>query len=63
MSHCIRCGNDLGYKGGRICMSCMDKWKKKRMIAFDQAVKEIGPLSKNTLSLIQKRVKELEKET
>ena len=44
-------------------MSCMDKWKKKRMIAFDQAVKEIGPLSKNTLSLIQKRVKELEKET
>ena len=44
-------------------MSCMDKWKKKRMIAFDQAVTEVGPLSKDTHKAILKRVKELEKES
>ena len=40
----------------------MDKWKKKRDAAFNQAVAEIGPLTKDTHSAIKKRIKELEKE-
>jgi len=62
MSHCIRCGKDIGYRGGRICRGCMDKWLKKRTTAFDQAVKEVGPLSRETHKAITKRVKQLEKE-
>ena len=61
MAKCIRCGKDA-WPNKRVCYDCMEKWKKKRTVAFDQAVAELGPLTKETHPAITKRVKELEKE-
>ena len=59
MGKCIRCGDYAGTRS--VCMDCMDKWKDRRMSAFNQAIAEIGPLGPSTLKAIQVRVKQLEK--
>ena len=60
MSRCKTCG-DESY-GRRVCSDCLHKWTERRKVAFDQAVKEIGPLTKDTQKSIVKRIKQLERE-
>ena len=60
MGKCIRCGDETGTR--RVCVACMDKWHKRRISAFDQAVAEIGPLGPNTLGAIQAKIKQIEKQ-
>lgn len=59
MSKCIRCGDESWHKC--VCPACMDKWHKRRISAFDQAVAEIGPLGPETHRRIVARVRQLEK--
>ena len=58
MARCRRCGEETCY--GRVCSSCMRKWKDRRTRTFAQAEKKLGPLSADNLVAIQKRVKHLE---
>jgi len=60
MSRCCKCGTDLAYSKQRMCFECRKEWSSKRKSAFDRALDEFGPLTKNNLRAIQKRVKELE---
>jgi len=57
---CRTCGKDA-YPNRRICYDCMQIWRSKRKSSFEQATDEIGPVTKDTLEAIQKRIKELEK--
>ena len=59
MSRCKTCGDESF--GRRVCRWCLDKWVKRRKVAFDQAVTEIGPLTKDTQKAIVKRIKQLER--
>jgi len=61
MARCKRCGVDTGYRGNKICFTCMKAWKDKRLKAFNQAESELGTLNAENLKAIQKRVKVIEK--
>ena len=61
MAKCRKCGRDT-YSGGRLCLSCLDKWKDRRMRAYDQAKAEMGSMSQENLEAFKKRVKKLERE-
>ena len=62
MAQCKRCGREI-WAGGSICHPCLRKWGERRKVALAQAVKEIGPITAETLKAIQKRVKELVKKS
>jgi len=60
MSKCLKCGIDLAYSKQRMCFECRREWTDKRQSTFHQALDELGPLTKDNLKAVQKRVKELE---
>ena len=59
---CSKCGQET-WPGEHMCSECRRRWSERRKAAFDQAVREIGPLGPDTLKALQKRVKQLEKAT
>lgn len=61
MGHCRKCGDET-IPGDRICYSCREKWKERRLAVFTQALAEIGPLTAETHEAILARVKQLEKQ-
>lgn len=60
MKHCIRCGRKLSSEK-RICYKCLDAWKNKRTRAWNQVISEFGKPTKETLDMMKKRLRELEK--
>jgi len=60
MAKCRKCGAEAYPR--RTCRDCLIKFQDKRQAAFNQAVAELGTLTADNLTQIQRRVKELEKE-
>ena len=56
---CMRCGTEDTYQ--RICSRCMSKWTDMRTQAWEYLTNKYGKLSKETLPVLQKEMKKLEK--
>ncbi len=60
MPYCRDCGRET-TRGMRLCYTCLDKFKNRRIKAFEIAEKELGKLCADNHLALTKRVKQLEK--